>query len=209
MAFFCLLYFMHETRYANIACARNMEIDDKQLVADYLNGDDAAFDGLVERYLRPVYNFLYQLTNDQSVLDDLTQETFLKVWKNIKKFDSDKSFKTWVFTIAKNTAYDYFKKKKTIPFSNFIDAEGNNKLENISDQDILPLELLEKADAAKELEVALTKISEQYRIILLMRYKDDLTLQEIAEILNLPYNTVKSQYQRALAALRQVFDSRI
>jgi RNA polymerase sigma-70 factor (ECF subfamily) len=183
--------------------------NDALLVENYLAGDEVAFEELVKRYLKPVYNFLYQLTNDQSVLDDLTQVTFLKAWKNIKKFDPGKSFKTWIFTIAKNTAYDYFKKKKTIPFSNFIDAEGNNKLENISDANILPPEILEKADAAKELEGAMTKISDHYRIILLMRYKDDFTLQEIAEILNLSYNTVKSQHQRALAVLRQVLDSRI
>jgi RNA polymerase sigma-70 factor, ECF subfamily len=181
-----------------------MELSDQQLIEKFLEGNESAFEELVKRYLRPVYNFLYQLTNEPSALDDLTQVTFLKVWKNIKKFDPDKSFKTWIFTIAKNTAYDYFKKKKTIPFSNFIDAEGNNKLDNISEDEILPLEILEKADAAKELESALSKISDQYRLILIMRYKDDLSLQEIAEILNLSFNTIKSQQQRALAALRQV-----
>lgn len=184
-----------------------MEFDDKQLVKNYLSGDDAAFSELVKKYLKPVYNFLYRLTNDVSALDDLTQITFIKAWKNMRRFNWNKSFKTWIFTIAKNTAYDYFKKKKTIPFSNFIDAEGNNKLENISEDEILPHELLEKADAAKELEIALFKISDQYRIILLMRYKEDFSLQEIAEILNLPYNTVKSQHQRGLLALRKVLDN--
>ncbi len=181
-----------------------MEHEDKQLVKNYLSGNDAAFSALVKKYLKPVYNFLYQLTNDRSALDDLAQITFIKAWKNIKKFDHNRKFKTWLFTIAKNTAYDYFKRKKTIPFSNFIDAEGNNKLENISEDEILPLELLEKADAAKELENALAKIPGQYRIILLMRYKDDFSLQEISEVLNLPYNTVKSRHQRGLKALRQI-----
>lgn len=205
-----------------------MDLDDKQLVKNYLAGDDSAFSELVKKYLKPVYNFLYQLTNgDTTVLDDLTQVTFLKVWKNIKKFDPSRSrfatlrgkseknlapygiegsrsgFKIWLFTIAKNTAYDYFKKKKTIPFSNFIDAEGNNKLENISDGEILPSELLAKADDAKVLEDALAKISDQYRLILIMHYKDDLALQEIAEILNLPYNTIKSQHQRGLLVLKK------
>jgi len=180
------------------------EQEDKQLVANFLAGDKRSFEFLLKKYLKPVYNFLYRLTSDTAALDDLTQVTFIKAWKNIKKFDSSRSFKTWIFTIAKNTAYDYFKKKKTLPFSDFIDAEGNNKLENISGGDILPLEFLAKADAAKELEKALAKISDQYRLILTMHYKDDLTLQEIAEILNLPYNTVKSQHQRGLQALRQI-----
>lgn len=205
-----------------------MELDDKKSIREYLNGDEAAFSMLVKKYLKSVYNFLYRLTSDHSALDDLTQTTFIKAWKNIKKFDpsrsrfttlrgrSDKSlapygtegsrsgFKTWLFTIAKNTAYDYFKKKKTIPFANFTDAEGSNKLENISDGDILPLELLERADAAKTLEGALAKISGQYRLILTMHYKDDFSLQEIAGILNLPYNTVKSQHQRGLKSLKDI-----
>lgn len=193
-----------------------MQTEDKRLIVNYLKGDDSAFEQLLKKYLKPIYNFIYQLTGDIAQAEDLTQVTFIKAWKNIRKFDprrsrfatlrgrQNKSFKTWLFTIAKNTAYDYLKKKKTLPFSNFIDEEGNNRLENISDDDILPPELLEKADEAKELELALSKISNQYRIILLMRYKNDFSLAEISEILNLPYNTVKSQHQRALLALKKV-----
>jgi RNA polymerase sigma-70 factor, ECF subfamily len=183
-----------------------MEREDNEIIRDYLAGNDAAFSELVKKYLKPVYNFLYQLTSDYSSLDDLTQETFVKAWKNIKKFDPERNFKTWIFTIAKNTAYDYFKKKKTIPFSNFVDEEGNSKLENISDNEILPLEILERADAAKEIETGLAKISSQYRLILTMCYKDDLALQEIAEVLNISYNTVKSQHQRALVAIKKQLD---
>ncbi len=182
-----------------------MELSDKQLVENFLEGNDSAFPRLVKRYLKPVYNFLYQLAGDPSALDDLAQETFIKVWKNISRFDQSRSFKVWVFAIAKNTAYDYLKKKKTIPFSRFTDENGDNHLENIKEEKILPDELLEKEDFAKELEEKLKKIPEQYRIILLMHYKNDLALSEVAEILNLPYNTVKSQHQRALAALKAAF----
>jgi RNA polymerase sigma-70 factor, ECF subfamily len=179
--------------------------NDAQLIKDYLAGDESAFSELVKKYLKPVYNFLYQVTNgDVSILDDLTQITFLKAWKNIKKFDTSRNFKTWIFTIARNTAYDYFKKKKTIPFVSFIDEDGNNKLENISDGEILPPELLEKADSAKALEEALAQIHGRYRVILNMHYKEDLSLQEISEVLKVPYNTVKSQHQRGLLALRQI-----
>jgi RNA polymerase sigma-70 factor, ECF subfamily len=182
-----------------------MQRSDVQLIEEYLSGDEAAFSELIKRYLKPVYNFLYQLTNrDVAVLDDLTQVTFIKAWKNIKKYDQKRNFKAWIFTIAKNTAYDYFKKKKTVPFISFIDEEGNNKLENISDGEILPLELLEKADSAKLLEKGLAQINNHYRVILNMHYKDDLSLQEISEILRMPYNTVKSQHQRGLKALRQI-----
>jgi RNA polymerase sigma-70 factor (ECF subfamily) len=180
-----------------------MERSDKQLIEAFLSGDDAAFEELVKKYLKPVYNFLYQLTGDSSALDDLTQVAFIKAWKNIKRFDRERNFKTWIFTIAKNTAYDYLKKKKTTPFSFFEDSSGANRLENIGEDKSLPDEILIKVQSAEELDEKLKKIPDQYRIILVMRYKDDLSLQEIAEILVLPYNTVKSQHQRALARLKK------
>jgi RNA polymerase sigma-70 factor (ECF subfamily) len=182
-----------------------METEDQKLVAEFLAGSDGAFEQLVNRYLKAIYNFLYQFTKDRDSLEDLTQETFIKAWKNIRKFDSRKNFRTWLFTIAKNTAYDFLKKKKTLPFSNFIDDEGNNKLENLSEDQPLPDEILVKADSAKELEKKLQEIPDNYRIILLMHYKDDFSLQEISEILNLSYNTIKSQHARALASLRKTF----
>jgi RNA polymerase sigma-70 factor, ECF subfamily len=179
--------------------------EDKQLVDNFLAGDDSAFSELVKKYLKPVYNFLYHFVSDREALDDITQETFIKAWKNIKKFDRERSFKVWIFSIAKNTAFDYLKKKKTIPFSNFTDDEGNNKLENIGEDSILPDEILIRADSAKILEEKLKKIPDIYRIILTMHYKDDFSLQEIAKILGKPYNTIKSQHQRGLIKLKELF----
>jgi RNA polymerase sigma-70 factor (ECF subfamily) len=181
-----------------------MNLEDNQLVENFLSGDDAAFAQLVKKYLKPVYNFLYYFTRDRAVLDDLTQETFIKVWKNLKRFDRKKSFKTWLFMIAKNTAYDYFKKKKTVPFANFRDAGGNNRLENISDESILPDEILNRKNIAQELEKKLAEIPEHYRMILIMHYKEDFSLAEIAEILSKPYNTIKSCHQRSLKKLKKV-----
>ena len=180
--------------------------DDKKLIEEFLEGNEQAFNILVKRHIKPVYNFLFQLSHDRSIIDDLAQETFVKAWKNIKKFDTERSFKAWIFTIAKNTAYDYFKKKKTIPFSNFVDDEGNNKLENLSDDSILLDEILDRKEVAKEIEEKLKEIPEKYRIILTLRYKEDFSLQEIAEILKVPYNTVKSGHNRALGKLKEVME---
>jgi RNA polymerase sigma-70 factor (ECF subfamily) len=181
-----------------------MNLEDNQLVERFLEGDEAALNQLVKKYLKPVYNFLYYFTRNQAELDDLTQIAFIKAWKNLRKFDRKKKFKTWVFAIAKNTAYDFFHKKKTLPFANFIDEEGNNKLENISDGSILPDEILERKDIAKELEKKLKEIPEHYRIILMLHYKEDFSLSEIAEILDKPYNTIKSGHQRGLTKLKKL-----
>lgn len=185
-----------------------MEESDKQLLAEFLAGSDVAFEQLVQRYLKPIYNFLYRFTQDRDSLDDLTQETFVKAWKNLEKFDQTKNFKTWLYTIAKNTAYDFLKKKKTVPFSFFDQETGENRLENIPEENPLPDEILERKDLAKDLEKKLQEIPDNYRILLLMRYKDDFSLQEIAGILSLSYNTVKSQHVRALANLKKVIHRR-
>jgi RNA polymerase sigma-70 factor (ECF subfamily) len=185
---------------------RFMVVEDKELIERYLNGDGSAFSDLLDAYLKPTYNFLYRFTGDAAATDDLTQETFIKAWKNMKRFDRSKNFKTWLFTIAKNTAFDYLKKKKAIPFSSFTNEEGNNYLENIGEEVALPDELLERADLAREFTGKLKQLPKQYELILVMRYKDDFSLMEIADILDLPYNTVKSQHVRALAGLKKILE---
>ena len=180
-----------------------MENSDKKLIQDFLRGEEDAFADLVRKYLKSTYNFLYQIVKEKSVVDDLTQETFLKAWKNIKKFDREKNFKTWLFTIAKNTAFDYFKKKKTTPFAYFETDEGYNKLEKIVDTEKDLEEIIGKKELEKDLEKKLEKLPEDYRLLLLLRYKDGFSLQEIGEILGRPYNTIKSQHQRALQSLKK------
>ena len=180
-------------------------ITDEELVGNILTGDEMAFEELLKRYLKPIYNFLYRFAGDIAALDDLTQETFIKVWKNLKRFDPEKKFKTWIFTIAKNTAYDHLKKKKTIPFSFFADEEGENWLENIADENFLPDEILERKNLSEEMDIIIEKIPSHYRAILLLHYREDFSLHEIAEILSEPYNTIKSRHQRGLKKLKSLF----
>ena len=180
------------------ALYKHMAMNDQELVQNFLAGDDTAFEKLLKRYLKPVYNFLYRITNNSSVIDDLAQETFIKAWKNIHRFDQSKNFKVWLFAIAKNTAYDFLKKKKTIPFSFYTSEEGDNRLEKISDGQMQPQELMVKSDLAQEIEKKLKKLPAHYRSILILHYKEDFSLNEIAVILRKPYNTIKSQHSRAL-----------
>lgn len=184
-----------------------MNAEDNKLIEDYLAGDGQAFDKLVQKYVKPVYNFLYHLMSDKAILDDLTQETFVKAWKNIRRFDQSKNFKTWIFTIARNTAWDYHKKKKTIPFSAFEDEVGNSQLKQISDNNILPDEILMDADAKINLEEKFKQLPANYSALLLLHYKDDLSLSEISDILKKPYNTIKSQHARALTSLKKILES--
>lgn len=197
------------TRYCILAKVvvktENMNLEEKKLAEEATDGNDAAFEQLMKIYLKPVYNFLFQIIKDPSIVDDLTQETFIKAWKNIGRFDTEKSFKTWVFTIAKNTAYDYLRKKKSIPFSFFKKKGSGRDLEDISADNLLPNEILERNDLAKELGKNLQKIPINQRVVLFLHYKEDLSLLEISEVLKKPYNTVKSLHGRGLSRLKKVF----
>ncbi|MFH0929900.1 MAG: RNA polymerase sigma factor [Candidatus Moraniibacteriota bacterium] len=177
---------------------------DNQLIKKILSGDEEAFVEIVKIYLDPVYNFVYRLVGDRDAAEDLTQETFVKVWKNLKRFDQKRSFKTWLFAIAKNSAFDWLKKKKEIPFSTFTDEEGDNWLENVADENILFDEILERKNIAEELDEILQKLPPHYRAILLLHYKEDFSLHEIAEILSEPYNTIKSRHYRGLMKLKEL-----
>ncbi len=88
---------------------------DEQLVTNYLKGDEESLEILIKRYLRPIYSFTFRFVGDSEIVEDITQEVFVKVWRNLKKFDKNKKFKTWIFTIAKNACLDWQKKKKTLP----------------------------------------------------------------------------------------------
>lgn len=180
-----------------------MKKNDREIIKKYLSGDEAAFSELVKKYLQPVYSFVFRFVLDRDTAEDLTQETFLKAWKNLKRYDPERNFRTWLFAIAKNTVFDYFKKKKEILFSSFADEEGENWLENVNDENILPDEILERKSISKELDVALQKLPPHYRAILLLHYKEDFTLHEIAEILEEPYNTIKSRHIRGLVKLKK------
>jgi RNA polymerase sigma-70 factor (ECF subfamily) len=181
-----------------------MDTSENQLISKTLDGDEDAFAEIVKIYLKVIYNFVFRMVGDRDTAEDLTQEAFVRAWKNLSRFDQNKGFKTWLFTIAKNTAYDYLKKKKEIPFSSFADEEGESWLENVADENILPDEILERNDLAEELERILEKIPLHYRATLILHYKEDFSLHEIAEILGEPYNTIKSRHQRGLRKLKEL-----
>ena len=178
---------------------------DAQLITDHLVGDEKSLEVILSRYLKPIYSFAYRYVGDGQDAEDITQEVFVKVWRNLKKFDQNKSFKTWIFSIAKNTAIDFFKKKKAIPFSKFENDEGENMLtETLADPSPLPQELLEKAGMAQMLNSAMKKLSPKYRMVLFLRYNDHFNFREIAESLEEPLHTITSRHRRALIQLKKI-----
>ncbi|MFA5012960.1 MAG: sigma-70 family RNA polymerase sigma factor [Candidatus Paceibacterota bacterium] len=180
------------------------KLSDEQLVGKYLRGEKKALEILISRYLKPIYNFAYSFCGDAEAAEDITQEAFVKVWRNIKRFDQNKKFKTWIFEIAKNTSIDFNRKKKTIPFSRFEnEGEGNKFIENLIDFSPLPLEIFELKEWKNKISGAIGKLSEKYQKIVALRYENQMTFREISELTGESINTVKSRYRRGLTQLKK------
>lgn len=178
---------------------------DGQLIEKYLKGDKESLEILIKTYLKLVYSFVRQIVHDEAEAEDLTQEVFVRVWKNLKKFDQKKSFKTWIMSIAKNASVDYLRKKKAVPMSAFDDEEGGNAIaDNLAAPTPLPSEIVERADAANLIKSAMDQLSENYRTILFLKYYSQLTFRKISELTGVPLHTAKSRHRRALAALRDI-----
>ncbi len=181
------------------------EETDEQIIILFKTGNEEVFKILIDRYTPILYNFVARLT-DKDNASDILQETFIKVWKNLKKFDEEKaSFKTWIFTIAKNTTTDFLRKKKSLIFSDFGKDEEENSFENnIPDEDLLPDEILQRTQDFELLNKTLEKLTINYRTILILHYQEDMTFKEIGEILDKPLNTIKNQHYRAIFELRKM-----
>ena len=184
-----------------------MEKTDDELIAEYRSGDPEALQAIINRYTNPIYGFVYRMTHKSAEASDITQETFIKVWKMLPSYKMTNTFKSWIFTIARNTTIDSLRKKKSAVFSDFDDNEGNNWLtETIKDEADLPDVLLQKAYDKKLLDGGLEKLALDEKEILLLHYSEDLTFDAIGKMLKKPLNTIKSKHRRALAKLRTYFE---
>ncbi len=181
--------------------------NDNEIIELCKGGEIDLFKILVDRYTPPLFSFSARLVGSENA-PDILQEVFLKVWKNLKKFNPQKaSFKTWIFTIAKNTATDFLRKKKNILFSEIESKEEEAFEENIPDESLLPDEIFQKMENKELLEGALQKLLPEYKSILLLHYAEEMTFDEIGKILKKPLNTIKSEHYRAIVLLRKILNT--
>jgi RNA polymerase sigma factor (sigma-70 family) len=185
-----------------------MEETDEELITRYTAGDQRAFKVLVDRYTNPLYNFVARFVGTLYAAD-VVQDAIIKAWRNIKRFDSAKSsFKTWVFTITRNTVIDHLRKKKSIRFSDIDGGTPETSFEeNITDDAPRVDEVFDTIQDKEYLESLLSKLPTHYQIVLSLYYQEDMTFAQIGETLDKPLNTVKSHHRRALALLRKMISS--
>jgi RNA polymerase sigma-70 factor (ECF subfamily) len=180
-----------------------MEQTDEQLIADYQQGNASALAVLIERHYASIYSYIYRYVRSLPEAEDIVQETFIKVWRQIHRFQEGSGLRPWLFRIARNTAIDYLRKKKSIPFSHF-GEEGEVEMA-FADTTINILEETIAQEQKDQLNAAVEHLAIQYREVLVLRAEDNLTFEEIATVLGKPLNTVKSLYRRGLQALQKSF----
>lgn len=185
-----------------------MEPTDGTLIAAYQTGDEAAFATLVARHMRSVFNLALRLVADPAKAEDVAQETFVKAWKHLDRFDTTRAFRPWVLAIAHTTAIDHLRKKRAFPFSflSHADADGVETAfaDTLATTDPSPEDLAIFTEESARLQHALAQLPPKAQEVLFLHYNEGLTFDEIGTILNEPLHTVKSRHRRALIALRTI-----
>lgn len=174
-----------------------MDAADWDIVKRCLNGDINAFSLLVDRYKIHIFNFVYRMIRHREESNDLTQEVFIKAYKNLWRFNPDYKFSTWLFQIARNTTLDYLRKKKPLPLE-----EGY--IEGLKTEGNPPEDRVINKENRKELERAIEKLPSHLKTPLVLYHINRLSYKEIAKIENVQLHTVKNNLFRARKKLRQI-----
>ena len=168
--------------------------EDKDLVKMSLVGDQMAFEYLFNRYSDAIRRLFLQRYTSVEDTEDLLQETFIKVYINLHRYSADYTFGQWVYTIARNTLIDHLRRRAD-------DVSIDEKFIAPMATTPSPEESVIINQRTAHFEASLNEIPEDYRQIIEMRFLDEYSYEEIAEKLNKPINTVKTQIRRAKAAV--------
>lgn len=168
-------------------------------------GNDQALEKLVKLHLSIIHGTCLRYLGNSDEAEDAVQDTFVKIWKNLKKIDIQKNFKVWAVEIAKNTCLDAIKRRRTVPLSAFEDENGNNYIaDTLESNTPSPADRAEHSLLQRMLNGALNKLSPAYQKVLSLYYREGLNFREIAETLDEPLHTIKSRHRRAIMNLRLV-----
>lgn len=176
---------------------------DEALVRESLAGNQDAFGRLVRNYQRRLGSYLHQMLGDYEVAQELSQETFIRAWSALERYNPAYRFSTWLFRIGHNLAIDTLRKKrlKTSSLSREL-PNGEEREISIPDGGKNPLEIMENSEMASELRTAINSLREEYLELILLRHFAGLSYQEIANFKEMPLGTIKNKLFRAHSVLR-------
>lgn len=167
-------------------------------------GDDEAFTKLVDAYQRPVYNLCYRMLGEVEAAEDAAQETFLKVYQNLARYDHERSFATWLLSIAAHHCIDKLRRRKFTAISIDEDEEGQTDIPDQHAPD--PESETARRQEGQRLQDCLQSLDATDRAAVVMRYWQDCSEVEIAQALKLSVPAVKSRLHRARRALADLWE---
>ncbi len=181
------------------------------LVRRCLAGDSAAWEELVQRHHRRIYNICYRFAGSGDDAQDLTQEVFIKIFRTLGSFDTERgAFMTWVTTVTRNLLVDHFRKTKQDRMTDSLDgapSEHEDAMplsEQIRDQSLTPDARAQSVEVGETVHHALQKLSPDLREAVILRDLQDMDYKEIAAVLKVPEGTVKSRINRGRAELARL-----
>ena len=183
--------------------------EDKELVAQALEGDESAYQELLNRFRRPVFSLIYRMIRDRELAEDLAQESFVKAFNNLDSYNPSYRFSSWLFKIANNHAIDHLRRTRLQTVSIHGSPHALEREQVRETQIVLrdPRESPEAELAARELgseiELAIAQLRPEYQMAVILRHIENRPYEEIAEIMDIPIGTVKTFLHRARAELRE------
>ncbi|WP_207422689.1 MULTISPECIES: RNA polymerase sigma factor [Desertivirga] len=185
-------------------------LNDFNLVGRAKEGDQKAYAELMQRYKDSIYFMALKMVNNKDDAMDLTVETFGKAFENIEKYKPDFAFSTWLFRIATNNCIDFIRKKRInlVSINSMVDDEGDDRPLQIKSDTLNPEETSIKKQQQEQLKIIVDKLPLRYKTLIMLRYFDEQSYEEIAQQLDLPLGTVKAQLFRARDLLSNIINRR-
>lgn len=172
------------------------DLTDLELIRKVKAGETQAFDVLIQRYGKRIHRVIYGMVHNYADTEDLTQDTFVRAYEGIKKFKEQYKFYTWLYRIAINLCINHYKRKKMIQFTSLTNSEFS--------PDENPKTNVESQDLRRAVEYQLTQLPEEQKMVFVLRTFDEMSYQEIADILGISMGTVMSRLARARHKLKEL-----
>jgi RNA polymerase sigma-70 factor, ECF subfamily len=188
-------------------------LEDGDVVAAFLGGEERAFQELVSRYQTRLLNFIYRTIGDREKAEDLVQEVFIRVYRHIGRFDRSKKFSTWIYTIASNLAKNELRNRSRNPLVLFQTIKKNWQEDDrplqFEDTTSRPDDLYRKRHLRELVEESVNQLPAHHREVFVLRELEGKSYEEIAEITDCNLGTVKSRLNRARTSFAEIIEPRL
>jgi RNA polymerase sigma-70 factor, ECF subfamily len=185
-------------------------MEDAAVVSSFLDGEERAFEELVDRYQTRLLNFVYRTVGDRERAEDLVQEVFIRVYRHLHRFDRSKKFSTWVYTIASNLAKNELRNRSRNPLVLFQTVKKNWEDEDrplqFEDTTSRPDDMFRKRRLREVVEQSVAQLPEHHRSVFVLRELEGKSYEEIAEITGCNLGTVKSRLNRARTSFAEIVE---